>query len=90
MLNISTSILGLTVIAVGNSMGDFVANYAVAKKSPKMAVAACFGSPLIMNIVGVGFGTLWYLATNTNSQVATPINAQVGGCHIVVFIEAPR
>ena len=35
MLNISISILGFTVIAVGNNMGDFVADYAVAKKSSK-------------------------------------------------------
>ena len=52
---ISTSILGLTVIAVGNSIGDFVADTAAAKGSDvRMAVAACFGSPLLMNIIGVG------------------------------------
>jgi solute carrier family 24 (sodium/potassium/calcium exchanger), member 6 len=31
MVNVSTSILGLTVLAMGNSIGDFVADTAVAR-----------------------------------------------------------
>ena len=60
--NISTSILGLTVVAIGNSIGDFVADTAAARGGSvggtRMAIAACFGSPVIMNIlsVGISFG----------------------------------
>jgi len=55
LLGISTSILGLTVIAIGNSAGDLVSDIAAAKGGEaKMAVAACFGSPLLMNIIGAG------------------------------------
>jgi sodium/potassium/calcium exchanger 6 len=62
-LGISTSLLGMTIIAWGNSMGDMMANVAVAKgdgtrdvcrKGAKMALAACFGSPMLMNLVGTG------------------------------------
>mmetsp|Transcript_7919 Transcript_7919/g.25999 ORF Transcript_7919/g.25999 Transcript_7919/m.25999 type:complete len:741 (-) Transcript_7919:227-2449(-) len=55
LMGISTSILGLTVIAIGNSAGDLVSDIAAAKGGEaKMAVAACFGSPLLMNIIGAG------------------------------------
>ena len=58
ILDVSTSILGLTVIAIGNSVGDFVADTAAARdgtqNGARMAIAACFGSPVIMNIVSVG------------------------------------
>ena len=58
LLHISTSILGLTVMAVGNSIGDLVADTAAAREGTvsgaRMGLAACFGSPVIMNIVSVG------------------------------------
>jgi Ca2+/Na+ antiporter len=49
---ISTSILGVTVIAVGNSVGDYVADTAAARGADaRMAVAACFGSPLLSSML---------------------------------------
>ena len=58
LFHVSTAILGLTVIAIGNSIGDFVADTAAAREGTvsgaRMAVAACFGSPVIMNVVSVG------------------------------------
>jgi sodium/potassium/calcium exchanger 6 len=55
MLNISTSLLGLTVLAVGNSVGDWVADVAVARAgSPATSIAACFGSPLLNDMGGLG------------------------------------
>lgn len=55
MLDISTSLLGLTVLAVGNSVGDWVADVAVARAgSPATSIAACFGSPLLNDVGGLG------------------------------------
>ena len=55
MLNISSSILGLTILAMGNSIGDLIADTAMARKSgPATAVASCFGSPLLNDVVGLG------------------------------------
>lgn len=48
IMNISEAILGLTIFAIGNSVGDLVANLTVARMGfPNMAVAACFGSPML-------------------------------------------
>jgi len=51
----STAILGLTVLAIGNSVGDWVADTAVARAGhPSMGVASCFGSPLLNDVLGLG------------------------------------
>ena len=45
-LGISKSTLGLTVLAWGNSIADFVADTALARAgNPKMGAAGCFGVP---------------------------------------------
>jgi len=55
MFGISDAILGLTVLAWGNSVSDFVANVAVARSGyPRMAVGACFGGPALNIMLGVG------------------------------------
>lgn len=48
------AILGLTVLAIGNSVGDWVADTAVARAGePGMGVASCFGSPLLNDVLGL-------------------------------------
>lgn len=75
MLGISTSILGLTLIAMGNSVGDLVADTATARTiSPKMAVASCFGSPLLNDVLGVGVACTVYCAKH--GALKSPLNAQ--------------
>ena len=79
LFGISTSILGLTVIAIGNSIGDFVADTAAAREGSvsavRMALAACFGSPVIMNIVSVGLSfTLRLLLSGGAPICFSPIN----------------
>ncbi|KAL2016413.1 hypothetical protein VTK56DRAFT_3534 [Thermocarpiscus australiensis] len=60
ILNISEAILGLTVFAVGNSLGDLVADITVARLGyPVMALAACFGGPMLNILLGVGIGGAW-------------------------------
>jgi Ca2+/Na+ antiporter len=54
-LNVSAEILGLTVLAWGNSLGDLVADVSVARAgTPKMALAACFAGPLFNLLMGLG------------------------------------
>jgi sodium/potassium/calcium exchanger 6 len=44
MWHISDAILGVTVLAWGNSIGDLISDVTVARKGfPRMAVGACFG-----------------------------------------------
>lgn len=60
ILNISDSLLGLTIFAVGNSLGDLVADITVARLGyPVMALSACFGGPMLNILLGVGIGGLY-------------------------------
>ena len=60
VLDMSDAILGLTVFAVGNSLGDLVANITVARLGyPVMALSACFGGPMLNILLGIGLSGLY-------------------------------
>lgn len=64
ILDISDSLLGLTIFAVGNSLGDLVADITVARLGyPVMALSACFGGPMLNILLGIGLGGL-YMSLN--------------------------
>ena len=51
---VHTAILGLTVLALGNCMADWVADTVVAKAgNTQMAFASCFGSPMLSHVLGL-------------------------------------
>jgi Ca2+/Na+ antiporter len=55
ILRINNAIMGLTVLAWGNSIGDMVSNVVVSRKGfPQMAIAACYASPLCTMLLGLG------------------------------------
>ncbi|KAF3796057.1 Cation/calcium exchanger 5 [Nymphaea thermarum] len=55
ILNLPPALLGLTVLAWGNSVGDLVADVAVAKAGqPAMAIAGCFAGPMFNMLIGFG------------------------------------
>jgi sodium/potassium/calcium exchanger 6 len=55
MLSISSSVLGATVLAIGDSANDLAADIAVARAgSPATAIAVCFGAPMMTDIIGLG------------------------------------
>lgn len=59
IMGISDTLLGLTVLAFANSVGDLVANLAMARAGmPAMAAAACIGAPLLNLLLGLGSATL--------------------------------
>uniref|UniRef100_A0A914ZFY0 Sodium/calcium exchanger membrane region domain-containing protein n=1 Tax=Panagrolaimus superbus TaxID=310955 RepID=A0A914ZFY0_9BILA len=67
---ISHEILGLTVMAWCNSIGDLVADISVAKQGfPQMAASAAIGGPLF-NLL-VGFGAAFFIATLQGKHVDT-------------------
>ncbi|RWS25205.1 sodium/potassium/calcium exchanger 6-like protein [Leptotrombidium deliense] len=48
MFDLSDVILGLTVLAWGNSLGDLISNLSMARQGfPRMGISACFGGPLL-------------------------------------------
>jgi len=65
ILDISDAILGLTIFAVGNSLGDLVADITVANLGhPVMALSACFGGPLLNILLGIGLSGLYMTVTD--------------------------
>ncbi|KAL5335258.1 Sodium/calcium exchanger protein-domain-containing protein [Aspergillus crustosus] len=75
ILNISDSLLGLTVFAVGNSLGDLVANITVARLGyPVMALSACFGGPMLNILLGIGLGGLYMTLHAQKPQASETAN----------------
>ncbi|CAI7594209.1 unnamed protein product [Penicillium glandicola] len=69
ILNISDSLLGLTIFAVGNSLGDLVADITVARLGyPVMALSACFGGPMLNILLGIGLGGLYMTLKSGNQR----------------------
>ncbi|KAG9241484.1 Sodium/calcium exchanger protein-domain-containing protein [Calycina marina] len=67
IFGISDAILGLTIFAVGNSLGDLVADVTIARLgSPMMALSACFGGPMLNILLGIGIGGLYMTITDAN------------------------
>jgi sodium/potassium/calcium exchanger 6 len=53
--HVSNSLLGLTVLSWGNSIGDLITNVSVARAGfPEMAIAGCIGGPVFNILVGIG------------------------------------
>eukprot|EP01125_Pyxidicula_operculata_P021394 TRINITY_DN821_c0_g1_i1.p1 TRINITY_DN821_c0_g1~~TRINITY_DN821_c0_g1_i1.p1 ORF type:complete len:789 (-),score=139.13 TRINITY_DN821_c0_g1_i1:132-2387(-) len=74
-VGISEGIMGLTVLAWGNSIGDFVSNVMIARKGfPEMAIGASYSAPLTNTMIGLGLA----FAIKIISQGA-PIQFQLYG-----------
>ncbi|CAZ83877.1 unnamed protein product [Tuber melanosporum] len=68
IFGISDAILGLTIFAIGNSLGDLVADITVARLGfPVMALSACFGGPMLNILLGIGISGL-YMTTISHSH----------------------
>jgi len=55
IFRISESLLGLTILALGNSTGDLISNLTLAELDLSViGINACFGSPLLYILIGIG------------------------------------
>ncbi|TAQ90524.1 hypothetical protein B7494_g1168 [Chlorociboria aeruginascens] len=69
ILGISDAILGLTIFAVGNSLGDLVADITVARLGyPVMALSACFGGPMLNILLGIGVSGFYMTVKQANEK----------------------
>jgi len=77
-MGVSRSILGLTILAWGNSIGDFVADTALARAgNPKMGAAGCFGGPLFNMCIGTGVALMVSTAQRPNGRLCLAWDKQV-------------
>ncbi|KAM9858915.1 mitochondrial sodium/calcium exchanger protein [Aulostomus maculatus] len=69
VLSLSNTVLGLTLLAWGNSIGDCFSDITIARQGyPRMAISACFGGIIFNMLFGVGLGCLVQMIT-THSEV---------------------
>ncbi|XP_026574457.1 mitochondrial sodium/calcium exchanger protein [Pseudonaja textilis] len=65
IFHLSNTVLGLTLLAWGNSIGDMFSDLTMARQGyPRMAFSACFGGIIFNMLVGVGLGCLLQMSSN--------------------------
>ena len=78
VLHIPGAIMGLTVLAWGNSMGDLSANMTMARKGlANMAMTACFAGPVFNILIGLGLGFSSLASATGNPETPVSLNAAV-------------
>ncbi|KAK0097252.1 hypothetical protein PV326_002781 [Microctonus aethiopoides] len=78
---ISDPMLGITLLAWGNSISDLISNVAVARQGyPRMGYSACFGGPMFNTLLGLGL--TWTIAAAHQPGYETEIrtSAMMHGC----------
>ncbi|CAM0875585.1 unnamed protein product [Alopecurus aequalis] len=79
MVGIKASVLGVTVLAWGDSLGDLVSNVAMALHAgpggAQTAVSACYAGPLFNTVVGLGLS----LTLAAGAQYPTPFTLPADG-----------
>ncbi|CCK67931.1 Ycx1p KNAG_0A02420 [Huiozyma naganishii CBS 8797] len=91
--SIRESILGATVFAWGGSIGDLVANLTFVKIGVvEIALGACFGSPLLSLLFGVGVDGLVLMARENWQRIDIAVDASLKVtslgvlCSLLVFL----
>ncbi|KAG7393203.1 sodium/calcium exchanger protein [Phytophthora pseudosyringae] len=74
----SNSLLGLTVLAWGNSVGDFITDVSVARAGfPQMAIAGCFGGPVFNILLGLGLPMAFAFVSGRSEDLSLDIHAWI-------------
>ncbi|KAL3362709.1 hypothetical protein AABB24_012159 [Solanum stoloniferum] len=81
IFGISPSILGLTVLAWGNSLGDLVANVTLAKTGgpigAQVALCGCYAGPIFNTLVGLGSSLIFTTWKEFPSSYIVPIDSTI-------------
>ncbi|KAM3220761.1 cation/calcium exchanger 1 isoform X2 [Capsicum annuum] len=81
ILGISPSILGLTVLAWGNSLGDLVANVTLAKsggpRGAQVALCGCYAGPIFNTLVGLGLSLIFTTWKAFPSSYIVPMDSTI-------------
>ncbi|DBA93227.1 TPA: hypothetical protein ACH3X2_003522 [Trebouxia sp. C0005] len=75
---VDSSILGVTVLAWGNSIGDMATNTAMAKKGlGNMAITACYAGPVFNILVGLGLGFLSWIRDSSRQGLSKTVSVEL-------------
>jgi sodium/potassium/calcium exchanger 6 len=78
VLHIPGTIMGITILAWGNSMGDLSANLTMARKGlANMAMTACFAGPVFNILIGLGLGFSSRAAATGNPVAYVSLSASI-------------
>jgi len=78
LLRIPGPVIGLTVLAWGNSVADLSANVAMARKGlANMAMTACFAGPVFNILIGLGLGFSALAAQEGETEIKVKMDASV-------------
>ena len=78
IMGLSPAIMGVTVLAWGNSIGDLVADVALARSGePLVALAGCIAGPLFNMLIGLGLSLVIKTALMYPQPYALHYNANV-------------
>jgi sodium/potassium/calcium exchanger 6 len=87
LLRIPGPVVGLTILAWGNSVADLSANVAMARKGlANMAMTACFAGPVFNILIGLGLGFSTLAATEGVAQIDVALSTSVVTGFIFVFL----
>ncbi|XP_043831343.1 mitochondrial sodium/calcium exchanger protein isoform X2 [Dromiciops gliroides] len=97
IFQLSNTVLGLTLLAWGNSIGDVISDLTLAQQGyPRMAFAACFGGIIFNILVGVGLGCVLEISRNhidvkleTDGLLVWILAGALGFSLLFTFISVP-
>ncbi|KAK3146557.1 hypothetical protein QOZ80_3BG0268030 [Eleusine coracana subsp. coracana] len=79
VVGVKASVLGVTVLAWGDSLGDLVSNVAMAVHGgpggAQAALSACYAGPLFNTVVGLGVSMAMAAAGKTPEPFVVPVDA---------------
>ena len=84
---IPSSLLGLTLLAWGNSLGDLITNVSIAKAGlGQMAIAGCFGGPTFNLLIGLGLSFCAKSLYSTNGEGWFPLKGDARAMVTIIFL----
>ncbi|XP_024597226.1 mitochondrial sodium/calcium exchanger protein isoform X3 [Neophocaena asiaeorientalis asiaeorientalis] len=87
VFRLSNTVLGLTLLAWGNSIGDVFSDLTLARQGyPRMAFSACFGGLIFNILVGVGLGCLLQISRGHVAVECFQLNRVYGCCLLLLYL----
>lgn len=87
IMGIPEAVMGLSILAFGNSIDDVMADFALAKQGfPTMALTGCYCSPLFQMLFGLGTGLIIQTSKHGFSDLKGELNSEAITMLFLAFI----